>query len=48
MKMREDTSKAVSRRSFIKGVVAGGVAASSATHLTYSLIRDSPCPVVSV
>ncbi len=33
LKMTEDTAKAVSRRRFIKGVIAGGAAVSSATYL---------------
>ena len=33
MNMIEDTPKAVSRRTFIKGVIAGGVAVSSASYL---------------
>ena len=33
LKLTEDTRKAVSRRRFIKGVIAGGAAVSSATYL---------------
>src|SRR3989442_13747329 len=40
MNMIEDTPKAVSRPIFIKGVIAAGVAASSASYL----LRTAPAP----
>ena len=49
MKMSEETSESVSRRSFIKGVIAAGAVASSSAYLfrTTPLLGQPSAPGAS-
>ena len=44
----EDTPKAISRRSFIKGVIAGGVVVSSASYLFRAVTLPGQPPAAGV